>query len=65
MPAETQPDPDTSEQEMEGLALDLKDQMRLARDRIADRYVKLMEERSFMPTDAAAEPTNEPDEPKG
>ena len=64
MTVQTQPDADTSEQEMEGLALDLKDQMRLARDRIADRYIKLMEERSFDPSDAPAEPTDEPDEPK-
>ena len=36
-----------TEGEIERLSENLKDQMRLARDRIADRYAKLMEERSF------------------
>ncbi len=39
-----------SEGEIERLSQDLKDQMRLAHDRIADRYSKLMEERSFEPS---------------
>jgi hypothetical protein len=38
-----------SEGEIERLSEDLRDQMRIARDRIADRYAKLMEERSFEP----------------
>jgi hypothetical protein len=37
------------EGQIERLSEDLKDQMRLARDRIADRYAKLMEDRSFEP----------------
>ena len=37
------------EQEFERLAQDLRSQMRAARERISDRYAKLMEERSFEP----------------
>jgi len=36
-----------TEGQLERLSQDLRDQMRMARDRIADRYAKLMEERSF------------------
>jgi hypothetical protein len=47
MPPETPDRPGETEGQIERLSEDLKDQMRLARDRIADRYVKLMEERAF------------------
>ncbi len=40
---------------IERLSEDLKDQMRMARDRIADRYAKLMEERTFEPPPAKSD----------
>jgi hypothetical protein len=43
------PDPAEAERQLDDIAHDLKDQMQLARDRISDRYAKLMEERSFEP----------------
>ena len=44
-------EPQPSEGEIERLSKDLKDQMRFAKERISDRYAKLMEERSFEPGD--------------
>ncbi len=49
MPTNTFADSARSDRQIERLSEDLKGQMRLARDRIADRYAKLMEERSFSP----------------
>ena len=40
---------------IERLSEDLKDQTRMARDRIADRYAKLMEERTFDPPPAKSD----------
>jgi hypothetical protein len=42
-------DPAEAERQLDCVAKDLKDQMQLARDRISDRYAKLIEERSFEP----------------
>ena len=36
-----------TERQLGRVAKDLKDQMQLARDRISDRYAKLIEDRSF------------------
>ena len=55
MPREPHAESNTSEREIERLSEQLKDQMRFAKDRIADRYAKLMEERSFDPEDPARE----------
>ena len=49
MTQEPQAKPEQPEGEIERLSEDLKDQMRFAKERIADRYAKLMEERSFKP----------------
>ncbi|HEY5411166.1 MAG TPA: hypothetical protein VIJ94_10615 [Caulobacteraceae bacterium] len=56
-------DPAEAEDEMEHLGQDLKTQMNLARDRIADRYAKLMEERTFDPPSEAEDPGPEPEPP--
>jgi len=50
MPTADPVEPIEAEGQIERLSEDLKDQMRMARDRIADRYTKLMEDRSFEPT---------------
>ena len=50
MPTDTPPDPVEPEGQLERLSEDLKNQMRMAADRIADRYAKLMEERTFEPS---------------
>jgi hypothetical protein len=42
-------DPSETERRLDRVAKDLKDQMQLARDRISDRYAKLIEDRSFEP----------------
>lgn len=55
MPREPHVEPAPSDREIERLSEQLKDQMRFAKDRISDRYAKLMEERSFEPDDSAAE----------
>ncbi len=49
MPTDTQLHPEGREQELERLSQDLKDQVQMAKDRISDRYAKLIEERSFEP----------------
>ncbi len=49
MTQEPQAERDPPEGELERLSNDLKDQMRFAKERISDRYAKLMEERSFEP----------------
>ena len=49
MSRETHAEPEPSEREIERLSEDLREQMRFAKERIADRYTKLMEERSFEP----------------
>ncbi len=49
MPPVPHAEPQPSEREMELLSEQLKDQMRFAKERISDRYGKLMEERSFEP----------------
>jgi hypothetical protein len=41
--------PAEAERRLDDVSHDLKDQMQLARDRISDRYAKLMEDRSFGP----------------
>ncbi len=43
--------PEQPEGEIERLSEELKNQMRFAKERISDRYAKLMEERSFEPGD--------------
>ena len=35
------------ERELDRLSNELKDQVQMAKDRLSDRYVKLMEQRSF------------------
>ena len=55
MPRETHAAPEPSEREIERLSEDLRDQMRFAKERISDRYAKLMEERSFEPDDGEDE----------
>ena len=47
MPADFTAKPEEAERELDRLSQELKDQVRLATDRLADRYVKLMEHRSF------------------
>ena len=47
MPTDTQLHPEGREQQLERLSQDLKDQVQMAKDRISDRYAKLIEERSF------------------
>ncbi len=49
MHTQTQPRPSQPEQELDRLSQDLKDQVQMAKERISDRYAKLMEERSFEP----------------
>ncbi len=49
MPTDTAPELVKAEVQLERLSEDLKDQMRMARDRLSDRYAKLMEDRSFEP----------------
>ncbi len=51
MQTDTQPHWREPEQELDRVSQDLKDQVRMAKDRISDRYAKLMEERSFEPAD--------------
>jgi hypothetical protein len=47
-----QEDTPPTEQDVERLSSELREQARLARDRIRDRYAKLMEPRSFDTKDA-------------
>ena len=47
MPSDSPAKPAESEQELDRISSDLKDQVRRAKDRISDRYAKLIEERSF------------------
>jgi len=49
MRPESAPKPSATEDEVERLSEDLKQQVELAKDRISDRYGKLMETRSFEP----------------
>jgi hypothetical protein len=49
MRPEIHAEPEKSEREIERLSEELRDQMRFAKERISDRYGKLMEERSFEP----------------
>ncbi len=46
MPTDTTPKT-AADQELDRISQDLKEQVRMAKDRISDRYAKLMEERSF------------------
>ncbi len=47
MPTDTTPPIPETDQELDRISQDLKEQVRMAKDRISDRYAKLMEERSF------------------
>ncbi len=49
MHTQTPPHPSQPEQELDRISQDLKVQVRMAKDRISDRYAKLMEKRSFEP----------------
>ena len=42
-------DPVEADREVERLSVELKQQVQLAKDRISDRYAKLIEEPSFEP----------------
>jgi hypothetical protein len=44
-----QPNPDDQEQDVERLSAELKAQVERAKERISDRYGKLIEGRSFQP----------------
>ena len=54
MPREPHLEPEQADREIERLSEDLRSQMRFAKERISDRYGKLMEERSFEPEDGKA-----------
>ncbi len=47
MPTQNAPDTGQTDQELDRISQDLREQVRMAKDRISDRYAKLMEERSF------------------
>jgi hypothetical protein len=47
MPSDIPAKPEDNERELDRLSQELKDQVRMAKDRLSDRYVKLMEQRSF------------------
>ncbi len=49
MPTDTEPRPAEAKQELDRISSDLVEQVRMAKDRISDRYAKLMEERTFEP----------------
>ena len=55
MPSDTPARSEQDERELDRVSRDLKDQVQMAKDRLSDRFAKLIEQRSF-DTDDQREP---------